>query len=162
MPAPDDAIINSIIGKGAKFRGDIQVRGLLRVDGDFTGSVQTKGKVLIGRHGRAECDIEARIVVVGGMVHGNITASEKVVLLATALVIGSIQAPRLTAEEGVLVDGQLMINSDSDSIATRHATGREQGLSIASLFGRNRRAPATPQPRPENRPAAVLSGDGQD
>ena len=42
------AVVNSLIGEGTRFRGDFDLEGLLRIDGDFEGSVRTKGRVLVG------------------------------------------------------------------------------------------------------------------
>jgi cytoskeletal protein CcmA (bactofilin family) len=81
------------------------MNGLLRIDGDFSGSVKTRGKVFIGRNGRADCSLNASSVVIGGVLRGSIIASEKVIILSSAVVIGSIQSPRLVAEEGVILDG---------------------------------------------------------
>ena len=62
----DDAFVNSIIGEGTRFKGEFDLNGLLRIDGDFSGVIRTRGKVLVGRNGRAECTMHAGTVVVGG------------------------------------------------------------------------------------------------
>ncbi len=107
--APEDALVNSIVGEGTHFRGDLELTGLLRIDGDFSGSIHTQGKVIVGRCGRADCVIDASVIVIGGMFHGEINARDKVVILASAVVLGDIYAPRLIAEEGVLIDGSFVI-----------------------------------------------------
>lgn len=107
----DNAFINSLVGEGTTFNGEINLDGLLRIDGDFTGSIHTPGTVLIGKNGRAESTIEAETVVVGGVVKGNIIAGEKVVILSTGMLIGNVAAPRLIVEEGVLLDGNCVIRT---------------------------------------------------
>ncbi len=107
------SFINSIIGEGTKFSGELELAGLLRIDGDFSGSINTSGKVLVGKTGRAECNIVAGTAVVGGIVHGNIYSSGKVVILATGMVIGNIQAQQLVVEEGVLLHGNCVIKGES-------------------------------------------------
>lgn len=114
------SFINSIIGEGTRFTGELVLDGLLRIDGDFSGSIETTGKVLVGKSGRAECNIIAGTVVVGGVVRGNIFSSGKVVILSTGMVIGNIQAPRLVIEEGVLLHGNCRI------ITQDEAAGRER------------------------------------
>ena len=109
------SFINSIIGEGTRFNGELVLDGLLRIDGDFSGSIETTGKVLVGKTGRAECNIIAGTVVIGGAVRGNIYSSGKVVILSTGMVIGNIQAPRLVVEEGVLLHGTCRIISSNDS-----------------------------------------------
>jgi cytoskeletal protein CcmA (bactofilin family) len=121
----NDAFVNSLIGEGTFFRGEITVNGLLRIDGDFSGSIKTKGKVFIGRNGRADCTIQASSVVVGGVVRGTIVSTGKVVILASAVVIGAIHSPRLVAEEGVILDGSLNITGipKGESLTPRNGSG---------------------------------------
>lgn len=108
--------VNSIIGEGTTLRGDFELNGLLRIDGTFFGSVRTTGKVLIGRNGISECDIAAGTVVVGGKVTGNIIATEKITLLSTGEVLGSLKTPRLVVEEGVLFNGSCKIVEDKKQL----------------------------------------------
>ncbi len=105
----DGVFINSIVGEGTRFSGDIFLNGLLRIDGDFKGSITTKGKVLIGKNGRAECTIKADTIVIGGVVKGDITSTDKVVILSSGMLIGNLSAPRLIAEEGVVLNGDCKI-----------------------------------------------------
>lgn len=105
----EHTLFNSLVGEGTSFKGDVTVNGIFRIDGDFIGSIKTKGKVFIGRTGRAECTIQASSIVIGGIVNGSIVSTEKVVILSSAVVMGQIKAPRLIAEEGVLLQGELFI-----------------------------------------------------
>ena len=106
----EETLINSIIGAGTKFKGEFDLNGLLRVDGDFSGIIRTKGKVLIGSNGRVECTMYAGTVVVGGIVRGDIYSTEKVTILSTGMVLGNIQTPRLIIEEGVIFSGKCRIS----------------------------------------------------
>lgn len=117
-------VINSIIGLGTVFTGDLDLTGLLKIDGDFSGSIKAEGKVLIGHSGRAKCSIFAKTVVVGGVVKGDIYAEDRVVILSTGMVIGNIRAPRLVIEEGVLFNGELTI--------TQHEGRKEELLKSPS------------------------------
>ena len=118
----DDAFINSIIGEGTKFKGEFDLNGLLRIDGDFTGVIRTRGKVLVGRNGRAECTLNAGTVVVGGVLRGEIFCTEKVTILSTGLVLGTITTPRLVIEEGVVFNGSCKVTAPAPAEAPRSAT----------------------------------------
>jgi cytoskeletal protein CcmA (bactofilin family) len=107
----DDAFINSIIGEGTRFKGEFDLNGLLRIDGDFTGVIRTKGKVLVGQNGRAECTLHAGTVVIGGVVRGEVFSTEKVIILSTGLVLGNVTTPRLIVEEGVILNGACTITA---------------------------------------------------
>lgn len=108
----DGSFINSIVGEGTSFAGELVLNGILRVDGDFTGTIRTGGKVLVGINGRAQCSINAGTVVVGGVVKGNIRADEKVLILSTGMIIGDIETPRLIAEDGVVLHGSCSVTTD--------------------------------------------------
>ncbi len=99
------SLLNSIIGEGTSFKGEFDMNGLLRIDGDFFGTIRTRGQIIVGLNGRAECNIYAESVVVGGMVRGNIFTTDKVVILSTGLLLGNISTPRLIIEEGVVFNG---------------------------------------------------------
>lgn len=117
----DSAYINSIIGEGTRFNGELDLNGLLRIDGDFSGTIRTKGKVLVGQNGRAECTLHAGTVVVGGVVRGEILSTEKVIILSTGLVLGNITTPRLIVEEGVILNGTCRITAPAGSPAGAQA-----------------------------------------
>lgn len=129
----DDSLVNSIIGEGTRFRGHLELTGLLRIDGDFSGSIRTTGRVLIGKNGRADCTIHAETVVIGGALRGNVYAGERVVVLSSAVVIGNVYAPRLIAEEGVLLNGAFAVSPETRGTAVE-PTPREakQGVIVGS------------------------------
>ncbi len=131
----NELIINSLVGEGSFFRGDITARGLLRIDGDFAGNIKTEGKILIGVNGRAECELNASAVVIGGAVRGVVEASKKVILLSSAVIIGDIYAPRLVAEEGALIDGTLQISGVSMKMQIDQETVRKRRGLFAWLRG---------------------------
>ena len=129
----DDAFINSIIGEGTRFKGEFDLNGLLRIDGDFTGVIRTKGKVLVGKNGRAECTLNAGTVVVGGVLRGEIISTEKVIILSTGLVLGNITTPRLIMEEGVIFNGSCRITAPAaaENGATRRGKRPEGRRAVA-------------------------------
>ncbi|MEA1910670.1 MAG: polymer-forming cytoskeletal protein [Spirochaetota bacterium] len=119
--------INSIVGDGTRFVGDLELNGLLRIDGDFIGNIKTDGKVLIGKNGRAECTITADTVVIGGVVKGDIVSKGKVVILSTGMLIGNVSTPRLISEDGVILNGLCMISSVEEVPVST-------GLNLSSTF----------------------------
>lgn len=120
--------INSIVGEGTFVTGTIVSNELLRIDGSFRGPIQSTGKVLIGKDGRVESFITAETVVVGGIVKGNIKATDRIVILTNGVVIGNIKAPRLIIEENVLFRGQCTVcrsmSSDNNSDEPSRSEGK--------------------------------------
>ena len=109
----EEQYVNSLIGFGSSFKGDIDIDGFFRIDGDFSGSIKTAGKILLGSHGRADCTVSARVVVIGGIFRGTIYAKEKIIILSSALVIGNLYTSRLIAEAGSLINGTLIISGEA-------------------------------------------------
>ena len=109
----EDNIVNSIIGEGSEFKGEFKINGLLRIDGQFMGTIETDGKVLIGKSGKATTDITASVVVIGGTVRGNVFAGERVIMLSTGQIKGNIITPSLVMEDGVEFEGNCIINKES-------------------------------------------------
>jgi cytoskeletal protein CcmA (bactofilin family) len=137
----DDAFINSIIGEGTRFKGEFDLNGLLRIDGDFTGTIRTKGKVLVGRNGRAECTLHAGTVVIGGVMRGEIFSTEKVIILSTGFMLGNITTPRLIVEEGVVLNGTCKISAPSPE----QAKGGNAGKPALQGSGSSTHGRGTPQ-----------------
>jgi cytoskeletal protein CcmA (bactofilin family) len=124
----DEAFINSIIGEGTRVKGELDLNGLLRIDGDFSGVIRTRGKVLVGKNGRAECTLTAATVVIGGVFRGEIVSTEKVIILSTGLVLGSIVTPRLIIEEGVIFNGTCRVAAPAAAEPARPSPGNGQRM----------------------------------
>jgi len=99
------SFINTIIGHGSTVRGEITVQGFVRVDGDLMGTLTTEGRVLVSPSGRIKGKILGRDLVIGGVIKGDVYATERILLLSSSLVIGNLHAPRVIIEQGSLVEG---------------------------------------------------------
>jgi cytoskeletal protein CcmA (bactofilin family) len=109
MADPRDSLVNSIIGAGSAVDGDIDIDGLLRIDGDLRGTLRVTGKVVVGAAGRVEAPIRAKSAIIGGTVKGDVYVSEHLRILAGGVVIGNVFAPRFEAEDGTVVHGDIAV-----------------------------------------------------
>ena len=105
----DDFSINTIIGPGVNISGNIETPGFTRVDGSILGDLKAKGKVVIGENARMKSNVSGTFVTVGGVVLGNVLASEGIVILATGLVKGDIITRRIRADEGCFIHGKVKV-----------------------------------------------------
>ena len=108
MASKNDSV-NSTISEGSVFEGKFNISGSLRIDGKFEGEIRTEEELIIGETGKVKTNIDARSVVVGGTVIGNIKAREEVKLLGTSKVKGDIITPYLSIERGVIIQGNVII-----------------------------------------------------
>lgn len=102
--------LNTVINKNSFFEGRFAIKGNLRIDGRFEGTILSVDQLQIGEGGKVKSDIFASNIVVEGIVIGNITASTRIILLSTARVLGDIKTPELIIQDGVVLEGKCMIN----------------------------------------------------
>jgi len=97
--------INSILGKGCKFKGTIEVEGTLRIDSEFEGVVNCPETLVVGKTGIVRAEINVKNAIIGGKVIGNITATNKIELQSGSHIEGDITTHRLVIDEGVFFEG---------------------------------------------------------
>ena len=100
---------NTTIGENTTFQGRCAIDGNLRIDGRFVGPLLEVEQLYVGSSGKVRTEIFANIVVVEGVVVGNITAQSRVLLLSTARVLGDLSTPELIIQDGVILDGACSI-----------------------------------------------------
>jgi cytoskeletal protein CcmA (bactofilin family) len=110
-----DFSINTIIGPNTSLKGDIEAGGFTRVDGSIVGNVTARGRVVIGEKARMKSNVFGTAITIGGVVYGNVIASESLVVLSTALVLGDIITRRIQADDGCLIHGKVMVCPDGES-----------------------------------------------
>ncbi len=106
MNAPKDNWLG-FVGDVLKFTGEVKFRSMLRIDGHFSGQVDSADGTLIVSTGAQvhQAVINVAIAKINGTVEGDIKATKELVLGPTANVTGKVSAHRLTVEEGALFNG---------------------------------------------------------
>ena len=93
------------IGAGTIVTGDIQSKGDIRLDGILKGSVNTSGKVVLGKEGIIEGDVVCNSADISGTLKAKITVSQLLSLKATAKLNGEIITNKLSIEPGAAFTG---------------------------------------------------------
>ena len=95
------------VGDVMKFTGEVRFKSMLRIDGNFSGRVNSSDGTLVVGTGAQVTDavIEVAVAKINGTVEGDISASQELVLGRTASVKGKLAAHSLIIEEGALFDG---------------------------------------------------------
>ncbi|MDR1073650.1 MAG: polymer-forming cytoskeletal protein [Treponema sp.] len=136
--------VNTIIGPNSSVVGDVDSAGFTRVDGSLRGNLRAKGRVIIGEKARMKSDVAGTSITIGGVVYGNVIASERLIILSSALVLGDVITRRIQADEGCLIHGKISVcTSDEQWEKTlaeyRDMRGMLSALSAASKTARIRR-----------------------
>ena len=103
-PNETSGVVN-LIGVGTNISGDITSSGDIRVDGTLKGSINTKGKVVVGSTGVVEGDVVCQNADISGELKAKISVSELLSLKATAKLDGDIVTNKLAIEPGATFSG---------------------------------------------------------
>jgi cytoskeletal protein CcmA (bactofilin family) len=88
----------NFLGNGTTIKGDIKSNGDYRIDGHLLGSINSKGKVVIGASGKVEGEIICQ------------NADELLTLKASAKLTGDIFVTKLAIEPGARFTGSCNMN----------------------------------------------------
>jgi cytoskeletal protein CcmA (bactofilin family) len=106
--------LQTIIGEDSAFKGELNVKETVRIDGFMEGNVRADW-VIVGETGKIVGNIDSRGTVVGGTIEGNIDADEIVELKNKSRVFGEIQTGKLAVAEGAVFEGRSRLKKGKDS-----------------------------------------------
>lgn len=114
--------LSGFVGNGTVLTGETNFQAMLRVDGHLTGKVASEtGTLIIGSTGRVDANITVAAALINGTVNGDIIATEKIELGRTARIAGNIQTPRMTMDEGALLEGGCSMITARETAEKRNA-----------------------------------------
>ena len=88
----------------------------LKINGQFTGSLDTKGTLSIGSAATIIANITGENIIVAGNIEGDVVASKMLTLMPTTVLKGNITTPKLNIVEGAIFQGKCkMLNGDEKS-----------------------------------------------
>lgn len=111
----------NIISEGTTIKGDIIANGDIRIDGELSGNISAKGKLVVGPKGEIEGEIVCNNVEVSGFIKGKVTANELLNMKSTSKIEGDIIAGKLSVEPGSLFTGTCAMKGAGPSNETAKA-----------------------------------------
>jgi len=117
----------NVLAAGAKWKGTLTVDTSVRVDGQFSGQIESKATVHVAEGAQVDAKIRASYVAVAGSFRGEIRCDQKVELLAHGRVDGEVITKVLTVEEGAVFDGHVQMTAGES--AARN--GRSRATTVA-------------------------------
>jgi cytoskeletal protein CcmA (bactofilin family) len=95
----------TIVSAAMRIEGELKSNGNIRIDGIIRGKVQTSADLMIGNNAQIDADLIASNAVIAGIVKGNITVKNSLVLMETGKVLGNISCNTLGVREGAYFAG---------------------------------------------------------
>ena len=96
----------TVLGSNAAFKGELNFKNTLCINGKFEGKVTTSDKLIVAEEGAVLAEIEAGTVICKGKIRGNIIASQKVEIHSTGKILGDVHTPALMIELGAVIHGK--------------------------------------------------------
>ena len=111
---PETPSINQI-GSGTTIKGEIISNGDFRIDRTLDGSIESKGKIVVGQSGQVDGEIKCQNAVLSGKVKATIRVTELLELKASAVFSGEIITNKLAIEPGAKFSGSCSMDDPSGS-----------------------------------------------
>jgi cytoskeletal protein CcmA (bactofilin family) len=101
----------NVLVNGTKVIGDVKSESDFRLDGEIEGSIDCKGKLVLGQKGFVKGNILCENAEISGEVSGNVIIRDTLSLRATAIIGGDINTKILVVETGAVFNGKCSMTS---------------------------------------------------
>lgn len=99
------------LSNGVSIKGSVKFKSELTIDGEVEGSIDSGGRLTVGKNAHIRGEIRTKSVTVFGTVEGNVTAIERCELHSGCTLKGDIEAPRLVVDEDATFLGSAKISA---------------------------------------------------
>lgn len=103
--AKDD--INAFMGSGTFFTGKLSFQGTVRIDGEFTGEIDSDGILIAGKDSKIEGNLNVGELSLSGNFTGDVVAKKSITIHRGGVLKGKVYCPILVVEDGAILDGNI-------------------------------------------------------
>lgn len=143
----EEASEETIVGPAIAIRGRIEGEEDLRVEGRIEGSIALTETLYVEPSGVVIAEVEARDVVVSGVIIGDVTAANSVTLNKGAKLVGNIRTPRLIIADGASFRGDVAMDGEEAPPAARERTRATSTVPRGAIGGRTTAVPTPSRTR---------------
>lgn len=104
--------VETVVGVSTSFTGNINSSGSIKVEGEYTGDIITKGDIILGSVANVKGNLNAVNVKIDGRVEGNIVCSGLLSVGATGKISGNVETTNLSVEDGGVINGMCSMTLD--------------------------------------------------
>jgi len=109
LPPPSQAALtpgrSTYLDASSEMNGKLNFGEPVRIDGRVDGEIDAQNDLTIGKDAVVTAKIKGVSIIVAGTVRGDISASQRIELYASAKISGNLTAPKLVVHEGALFEG---------------------------------------------------------
>ena len=155
-PAPASSQ-SSLVGKTLLIKGDVYSEDEILIEGRIQGKITVKNRVVIGRDGDVEAEIDAREIIIKGKVTGNVRGSQRVEIVPAGSLHGNILSPRVVIADSGFFEGSIEMKHrdekgkvSEEKPAADHSPQPQKGTDPAVQPHKGADAAVQPTPGNEN------------
>jgi cytoskeletal protein CcmA (bactofilin family) len=141
-PAPTPAVTpeppkapnrGATIGPSMTVKGEVYSREELYVDGEIEGLIEMQHRLTVGPNGKIRATVKAKEVVIEGSIHGNVTATEKIIIRVPGSLVGDVKTAGIAIDDGAYFKGSIDITrpEKQKAAAPKAANAQEQEMASA-------------------------------
>jgi cytoskeletal protein CcmA (bactofilin family) len=123
----------SRLGSATVLKGTLKFSTSVRISGRFEGEIESTGFLYVEYGAEVRADIKAKSIVVGGVIHGNIEAYEKIEMLPSGKIYGNVRTAKLKIADGVIFEGKCEMIKRSDQVDVFAASIQQLKKNIQSV-----------------------------
>ncbi|MCB9168841.1 MAG: polymer-forming cytoskeletal protein [Flavobacteriales bacterium] len=130
--------INSIM-EGTSIEGEVRSDSNIRIDGKVKGTINARGRVIVGQSGMIEGEVICQSSDIEGTVVGKVNCQDLLSLKATAKLQGDINTKKLAIEPGAVFTGNCTMGGgvvkEMDPVRLRTDAARTEESSSSRTSG---------------------------
>lgn len=148
----------TIIGAGARFKGELTLSGGALIQGTVEGSIiaEGPGELKFAAQSQTRASVRAATVLIEGQYDGDVLATERLQLTSSARVTGEVVAAAMIVAEGATFAGKVAIGPDAVAASTK-AAGNSMNSAINNAMNIESHARAAAPDTMESKPASRTS-----
>jgi len=124
-----DTGLRNHIAQGTVIKGEVFTEGDLRVDGELEGSIEAKGKLVIGNTGTIKGKFHCQNANIAGTVEGEFVATEMIAIQSSGKFSGELTYGKMSVEPGAELEGSFALSGkvkDIKNESERNAKRKEK------------------------------------
>lgn len=120
----DGLHIETLIGSHARFVGELDFEGAVRIDGHFEGNIRSKneGTLVVSVNAEIKGEVDVPHLILHGTVTGNVRASKSLQLGEKGQLNGDVEYTILTLAEGGAINGRCVRINEQKEAANQAQT----------------------------------------
>ncbi len=108
--------INAFLGAGTVYEGKLSFKGSVRIDGVFTGQINSEGTLIVGKDALITGEVRVGELMLTGKIVGDVYCTGVVMVYKGGNAEGVVNTPSLVMEEGGRIQGQINMQGHTESV----------------------------------------------